>query len=57
MITKEKFLAYYRVQMGGRYNMIMEATSAMTEAGLTKEEYFDIIKNYGKYYNKYVKAE
>ena len=57
MITKEKFLAYYRVQMGGRYNMIMEATLAMTEAGLTKEEYFDIIKNYGKYYNEYVKTK
>lgn len=57
MITKEKFLAYYKVQMGGRYNMIMEATSAMTEAGLTKEEYFEIIKNYDKYYNAYVEAE
>ena len=57
MITKEKFLAYYRVQMGGRYNMIMEATPAMKDAGLTREEYFDIIKNYGKYYNEYVKAE
>jgi len=57
MITKEKFLSYYRVQMGGRYNMIMDATSAMKDAGLTKEEYFNIIKNYGKYYNEYVKAE
>ena len=43
--------------MGGRYNMIMEAASAMKDAGLTKEEYFNIIKNYKKYYNEYVKAE
>ena len=57
MITKEKFLAYYRVQMDGKYNMIMEATLAMKDAGLTKEEYFNIIKNYKKYYNEYVKAE
>ena len=57
MITKEKFLAYYRVQMGGQYNMIMEATPAMKDAGLTREEYFNIIKNYGKYYNEYVKTK
>jgi hypothetical protein len=57
MITKQKFLAYYRVQMGGRYNMIMEATPAMKDAGLTREEYFNIIKNYNKYYNAYVEAE
>jgi len=57
MITKQKFLAYYRVQMGGRYNMIMEATQAMKDAGLTREEYFNIIKNYNKYYNAYVEAE
>lgn len=53
MITKEKFLAYYRVQMSGKYNMIMEATAAMNDAGLTTEEYFDIINNYNKYYNKF----
>lgn len=57
IITKEKFLAYYQVQKSGKYNMIMEATPAMKDAGLTREEYFNIIKNYGKYYNEYVKAE
>ena len=57
MITKQKFLAYYRVQMSGQYNMIMDATPAMKDAGLTREEYFNIIKNYRKYYNEYVKAE
>jgi len=56
MITKEKFLAYYKVQMSGKYNMIMEATAAMNDAGLNMEEYFNIINNYSKYYNKYVKA-
>lgn len=57
MITKEKFLAYYKVQMSGRYNMIMEAKYAMADAGLTKDEYFDIINNYSKYLTEYVKAE
>lgn len=43
-ITKEKFKSYYRVQMTGRYNMIMQATLAMLAAGLTREEYFECIK-------------
>ena len=57
MITKEKFLAYYRVQMSGTYNMIMEAKYAMADAGLTKDEYFDIINNYSKYLTEYVKTK
>ena len=53
-ITKEKFKSYYRVQMTGRYNMIMQATLAMLAAGLTREEYFECIKNYKKYYNEFI---
>ena len=56
MITKEKFLSYYRVQKSGMYNMIMEAKYAMADAGLTKDEYFEIISNYNKYYKEYVEA-
>ena len=55
MITKNDFLRYYKVQMGGRYNMITEAGKAMKAARLTKEQYFDIIKNYGKYYNDFIR--
>ena len=55
-ITKEKFKSYYRVQMTGRYNMIMQATLAMRAAGLTREEYFECIKNYNKYYNEFIKS-
>ena len=55
-ITKEKFESYYRVQMSGRYNMIMQASLAMLAAGLTREEYFECIKNYKKYYNEFIKA-
>jgi hypothetical protein len=54
MITKEKFLRYETVRKSGQYNMIMEANYAMNEANLTKEEYFDIIKNYGDYSKKYL---
>lgn len=53
-ITKEKFESYYRVQMSGRYNMIMQATLAMLAAGLTREEYFECIKNYKMYYNEFI---
>lgn len=53
-ITKEKFKSYYRVQMTGRYNMIMQSSLAMEAAGLTREEYFECIKNYKKYYNEFI---
>ena len=54
MITKNDFLRYYKVQMSGRYNMIMEAGKAMKVARLTKKQYFDIIKNYGTYYKEFI---
>ena len=54
MITKKEFLRYYKVQMGGRYNMIMEAAEASKEAGLTYLKYFEIINNYGTYYKKFI---
>ena len=54
IITKKDFLRYYKVQMGGRYNMIMEAGKAMKAARLTKEQYFDIIKNYRTYYKEFI---
>ena len=53
-ITKEKFKSYYRVQMTGRYNMIMQASLAMLAAGLTREEYFECIKNYKTYCNEFI---
>ena len=54
MVTKNDFLRYYKIQIGGRYNMIMEAGKAMKAARLTKEQYFDIIKNYGTYYKEFI---
>lgn len=57
MITKEKFLAYESVRKSGKYNMIMDAYQVMFETFLSEEDYFDIINNYNKYYNEYVKAE
>ena len=54
MITKEKFESYCRVQCSGMYNMVMQAREAMVAAGLNNEDYWDIIKNYNKYYEKFM---
>lgn len=52
-ITREDFMKYYDVQMGGVYNMWDERALKLT--GLTKEKYLNIIKNYSEYYNKFFK--
>ena len=49
MITKEQFLSYRNVQMKGEYNMITDAGEVMEEIGLSRNEYMDILMNYGKY--------
>ena len=51
MVTKEQFKAYRRVQELGHYNMFDRR--AIEETGLDKETYFEIIKNYSKYYKMY----
>lgn len=53
MVTKEQFMRYYRVQMGGRYNML--DSRAIQLSGLDKTTYMDIIMHYDEYYNRYVK--
>lgn len=42
----EKFIRYEVVRVLGDYNMITEANDAAFMAGLTVEEYLDVIKNY-----------
>ena len=49
-ITKEQFEAYVKVQKSGKYNMLTQAYTAMLEAGLDEETYFEIIRDY-TYYN------
>ena len=53
MVTKEQFMKYYDVQMGGAYNMLDPRARELT--CLDKETYFDIIKNYNNYYCKFLK--
>lgn len=53
VITKEKFAKYMKVQKEGKYNMLTEGIDAANEAGLTFEEYKEIIRNYSNYYDEY----
>ena len=52
-ITKEKFMRYEKVRQSGKYNMITDFILAKQEANLTEKEYFEIIKNYSNYKEKY----
>jgi hypothetical protein len=51
-ITKEQFEAYNKVRETGKYNMVMDANDAAKEAGLSMDQYWEIIKKYDKLYKK-----
>ena len=53
MVSKTDFLSYYEAQMSGEFNMVMDAHQVMHEYGIDKNTYWEIIRNYNKYYNKY----
>ena len=53
MVTKEDFLSYEEVRKSGKYNMIMQMSEVLVEAGINYHTYIEIISNYNKYYNKY----
>lgn len=54
MVTKTDFLSYYEAQMSGEFNMVMDAHTVMNEYGIEKDIYWEIIKNYEKYYKMYI---
>jgi len=49
--TKNEWQQYLRVQEGGMYNMLDPRAREMTT--LTKDQWVDIIKNYGKYMEEF----
>ena len=49
--SKKQFKSYTRVQSSGVYNMF--SPDAILATGLDKETYFDIIKHYAEYREKY----
>lgn len=56
MISKEQFLAYEDVRQSGVTNMF-NVTMVSALSGLTKDECFEIMKNYGKLKEEYLKEE
>ena len=54
MVTKLDFQSYYEAQMSGEFNMVMDAHQVMSEFGIEKNIYWEIIRNYKKYYNEYI---
>lgn len=55
MVTKQDFMSYYEAQMSGEFNMVMDAHKVMSEYGIDKDVYWEIIRNYDEYYNEYIK--
>ena len=51
---KKKFLAYERVRKSGKYNMFMDSSKAMIEAGLNFHDYGYIMQNYTELAKKYL---
>ena len=54
MVTKTDFLSYYEAQMSGEFNMVMDAHQVMHEFGIESDIYWEIIRNYNKYYNEFI---
>jgi len=52
-ITKEEFDRYETVRESGLYNMIMNAHDAMLAAGLHRDKYLEIQKNYATLKEKF----
>lgn len=48
-VTKEQFLAYYKVQESGATNMF-DITTVSRLSGLDKPTILDIMKNYSDYF-------
>ena len=54
-ITEKQFKRYQKVQLMGNYNMF--SPEAMEVAGLNREQFLEIMKNYDKLEEKYGKSE
>ena len=55
LATREDFIAFARVRRSGKYNML--DSNARHMAGLSKEKWIEIIKQYSDLENKYKENE
>jgi hypothetical protein len=53
MTEKEQFERYERVRKSGIYNMLADADRAASLGGLSKDEYWHVLKNYRELSGKY----
>ena len=51
VVTREDFIAFARVRRSGKYNML--DSNARHMAGLSKEKWLGIIRQYSEFENKY----
>ena len=54
MVTKEDFLNYEKARLSGEYNMAIDVHQVMHDYGISKNDYWDIIRNYDIYYKKWI---
>ncbi len=54
MVSKIDFLNYEEARLSGEYNMVMDAHQVMHDYGISKDDYWDIIRNYDTYYKKWI---
>lgn len=54
MVSKTDFLSYEEARKSGEFNMVMDAHQVMSIYGIEKNIYWEIIRNYKNYYNKFI---
>lgn len=53
-MDKSTFLSYEEARQSGEFNMIMDAHRVMSIYGISKDDYWYIIKNYTELAKKYL---
>ena len=56
-VSKETFMKYVKIQLGGKYNMIINGDIVMKLLGVDKQTYMNILQNYDKLIAKWPEAE
>ena len=54
MVDKTIFLSYEEARQSGEFNMIMDAHQVMSQYGISREDYWEIIKNYSELAKMYL---
>lgn len=54
MVTRNDFLAYEEARQSGAYNMITEANLVMFDYTIHPDIYWEIVKNYSMYHEKFI---